>query len=160
MKPLEILKNLKYQEQRSKYPSVPEFAINVKKFEDKTANGLTKCVIEFLNLSGHFAERVNTMGRVIDSRKTYTDTVGFKKTIGSIKYIPSTGTLGSADIHSEINVNINGQKVPIAVKWEVKIGKDRQSEDQKVYESKVGYYFIIKSFDDFYEKYLEFTNKF
>jgi hypothetical protein len=55
---------------------------------------------------------------------------------------------------------INSNLIPIAVKWEVKINKDRQSEDQKNYESKVTNYFIIKSFDDFYSKYIEFISKY
>jgi hypothetical protein len=100
------------------------------------------------------------MGRMVDGRKQVTDVIGRTKTIGTAKYIPTTGTKGSADIHSEINVIINSQKIPIAVKWEVKINKDRQSEDQKKYESKVGNYFIVKSFDDFHEKYQQFLIKY
>ena len=76
---------------KNKFPNVPLFAIPVPKFSDKTANGLTKCIIEFLTLSGHFAERVNSMGRMLDKRETYTDVLGQKKTVGSMKYIPSTG---------------------------------------------------------------------
>jgi len=100
------------------------------------------------------------MGRPIDNRKQVTDVIGRTKTIGSMTWGKSTATKGSADVHSEINVTINGQKIPIAVKWEIKIGRDRQSNDQKKYESKVGNYFIIKSFDDFYSKYLEFMSKY
>ena len=160
MKALERLKELKIKDSRDKYPSVPDYAVPVPKYSDNSANGLTTCIKDFLNLSGHHAERINTMGRMIDNRKQVTDAIGRKRTIGSMKYIPTTGTKGSADIHSEINVMINGQKIPVAVKWEVKIGKDRQSKDQKEYESKVGNYFIVKSFDDFYEKYCEFINQF
>jgi hypothetical protein len=160
MKSLQILKDLKIKQHKERYPSMPDHAIPQPKYSDKTANGLTRCIIDYLTLSGHFAERVNSMGRMIDGRKTYTDVIGQKKTIGSMKYIPSTGHVGTADIHSEINVNINGNKIPIAVKWEVKIGKDRQSEYQKTYESKVGNYFIVKTFDDFYQKYLDFINKY
>jgi hypothetical protein len=142
------------------YPNVPKYAISAPKYEDKTANGLTKCIIEFLMLSCHFAERVNTMGTARDNRKVVTDVIGRKKTIGSIVWTKTNAVKGSADIHSEINVIINGQKIPISVKWEIKIGKDRQSNDQKNYESKVGNYFIIKTFDDFYLKYNEFISKY
>jgi hypothetical protein len=160
MKAMDILKQLKQAEQRAQYPNVPDHGLKPVKYEDKTANGLTACVISFLKLSGHQAERVNTMGRMIDNRKQVTDVIGRTKTIGTAKYIPTTGTKGSADIHSEINVIINSDKIPIAVKWEVKINKDRQSEDQKKYESEVGNYFIIKSFDDFYTKYQQFLSKY
>jgi len=160
MKPLDILRELKLNASIKDHPNVPRYAISLPKYTDTTANGLTKCVIEFLMLSGHFAERVNTMGTARDNRKVVTDVLGRKKTIGSIVWTKTNAVKGSADVHSEINVNINGQKIPISVKWEIKIGKDRQSQDQKNYESKVTNYFIIKSFDDFYKKYTEFINRY
>lgn len=160
MKSIEILKQLKQEEQRRKYPSVPEYALGTPKYSDKTANGLTRCVVDFLILSGHFAERINTTGIPRDNRKQVTDVLGRTKMIGSIEWTRGTGTKGSADVHSEINVTINSQKIPIAVKWEIKIKKDRQSQDQKYYESKVGNYFIVKTFDDFYQKYCDFIAKY
>jgi hypothetical protein len=160
MKPIDHLRQLKLAKTRELYPNVPEIALPKTEYNDKSANGLTKCVKDFLVFSGHHAERINTMGTPRDQRKTVTDVIGRRKTIGSIVWTKGTGTKGSADIHSEINVTINGQRIPISVKWEVKIGKDRQSKDQKEYESKVGNYFIVKSFDDFYEKYTEFLSKY
>ena len=149
MTPLDLLKQLKQAEQRKLYPNVPEYAMKPIKYEDKTANGLTRCVIEFLNLSGHMAERSSNEGRVIDNRKTYTDMVGFTKTIGTVKRIPSSGTKGTSDIKA----TIGGRMVAI----EVKIGKDRQSEAQKQYQERVekagGIYWIVKSFEDFHQKY-------
>jgi hypothetical protein len=149
MTPIDLLKQLKQAEQRKLYPNVPEYAMKPIKYEDKTANGLTRCVIEFLNLSGHMAERSSNEGRVIDNRKTYTDMVGFTKTIGTVKRIPSSGTKGTSDIKA----TIGGRMVAI----EVKIGKDRQSEAQKQYQERVekagGIYWIVKSFEDFHQKY-------
>ena len=130
---------------KAKYPTFPQHAIPVPKYNDKTANGLTKCIIDFVNFSGGQAERINTMGRMIDNTKTVTDVLGNKKLIGSKKYIPSTGTKGSADI----SATIKGRSVKI----EVKIGKDRQSEYQKQYEHHItqagGVYVIAKDFDGF-----------
>ena len=160
MKPLEHLRQLKLAKTKAMYPNVPDIALPKTEYNEKSANGLTTCIKDFLIFSGHHAERINTMGTPRDQRKTVTDVIGRRKTIGSIVWTKGTGTKGSADIHSEINVTINGQRIPIAVKWEVKIGKDRQSKDQKEYESKVGNYFIVKSFDDFYEKYTEFLSKY
>lgn len=153
MKPLQILKQLKLAEFVAKYPSVPPHAIpRPSKFNDKTANGLTNCILEFLRLNGWQAERINTTGRVIDNRKTYTDVIGRKVTIGSTKYIPTTGTKGSADI----SATIKGRSVKI----EIKIGADRQSEDQKEYQKDVersgGVYILAKTFDDFYYWYQDF----
>ena len=121
------------------------------KFSGKTANGLTKAIIKFIQLSGGQAERISTTGRMIDQRKTYTDVVGVRRTIGSTKWIPSTSTKGSADI----SATINGKSVKI----EVKIGRDRQSEAQKKYQSDIeragGIYYLAKDFESFYQWYNE-----
>lgn len=149
MKPIDILKELHLKNQELKYPTFPKEYLNPYKFKPNSTNGLTKCVVDFLNLSGHFAERTNTMGRVIDNRKTYTDVIGRKVTIGSTQYIPSTGTLGSSDIKAVIN----GKSVAIEIKWQ----KDKQSNAQKEYqerfESSGGIYIIVKDFDSFYQWY-------
>ena len=149
MTPLQTLKQLKQEEQRKLYPNVPEHGMKPVKYEDKTANGLTKCILDFLNLSGHFAERINTMGRIIDGRKQVTDIIGRTKTIGTAKYIPTTGTKGSSDI----SATINGKSVKI----EVKIGSDRQSKYQIEYQERTersgGIYLIAKDFESFYNDY-------
>jgi hypothetical protein len=152
MKPLDRLKHLKQEAMLESYSNVPKYAISAPKYEDKTANGLTKCIIEFLQLSNHQAERINTMGRPIDNRKQVTDVIGRTKTIGSMTWGKSTATKGSADI----SATIQGRSVKI----EVKIGADRQSEDQKVYQANIeksgGKYWIAKNFDDFIKKYDDF----
>jgi hypothetical protein len=152
MKPLEILKQLKLNHIRKEYPSLPEHAIKQPKYSDNSANGLTACIIDFLQLSGHQAERINTMGRPIDKRKQVTDVIGRTKTIGSMTWGKSTATKGSADI----SATIFGRSVKI----EVKYGQDKQSEYQKQYqkaiESSGGIYWIAKTFDQFYEMYLQY----
>jgi hypothetical protein len=152
MKPLDRLKHLKQEAMLESYPNVPKYALSAPKYEDKTANGLTKCIIEFLQLSNHQAERINTMGRPIDNRKQVTDVIGRTKTIGSMTWGKSTATKGSADI----SATIQGRSVKI----EVKIGADRQSEDQKLYQANIeksgGKYWIAKNFDDFIKKYDDF----
>lgn len=154
MKPLEILKQLKQKSLKDQYPSVPDHALPRPKYSDNSANALTKCIIDFLNLSGHLAERHSNEGRVIDNRKTYTDVVGRTKTIGSIKRIYSSNLNGTSDIKA----TIKGKMIAI----EIKFGKDRQSEAQKEYQKRVesagGEYWIAKTFDQFYEMYLEYLN--
>jgi len=153
MKALQILKDLKIKQNKERYPSMPDYAIPQPKYNDKTANGLTKAIIEYLTLLGWQAERINTMGRVIDNRKTITDVLGQRKTIGSTTYIPTTGTKGSADI----SATIYGRSVKIEVKM-----KDRQSEDQKMYQEMIeksgGQYWLVRSFDEFYERLNNFTS--
>jgi hypothetical protein len=154
MKPLDRLKHLKQESMLEAYPNVPKYALSAPKYEDKTANGLTKCIIEFLQLSNHQAERINTMGRPIDNRKQVTDVIGRTKTIGSMTWGKSTATKGSADI----SATIQGRSVKI----EVKIGADRQSQDQKIYQENIeksgGQYWIAKNFDDFIKKYDDFLD--
>lgn len=154
---IKILKQLALEENRRKHPNFPDSYRPIRAYSDKTANGLTECIEHFLNFSGHQAERISSSGRYIDNSQTYTDVVGFKRKIGSGKWIPGNTTKGTADISSTISVSFAGKKIPLSVKWEVKIGKDRQSKDQKRYEESIkranGYYFIVKNFDDFYEKY-------
>jgi hypothetical protein len=149
MKALDILKNLKIEEHKKKFPSMPEYAIPKPKYSDATANGLTKCIIDFVNMKGYLAERTNTMGRVIDGRKTYTDAIGQTKTIGSMKYIPSTGMVGSSDI----KVYINGKIIAVEVKM-----KDKQSDAQKQYQLRIeqagGQYWIVRNFEEFYNNYI------
>lgn len=152
MEPLEILKQLKLKQLKQDYPSVPDHAIKQPKYSDGSANGLTNCIVDFLNLSGHLAERHSNEGRVIDGRKTYTDVIGQTKTIGSIKRIYSSNVNGTSDIKA----TIAGKMIAI----EVKYGNDRQSEAQKRYEERVknagGDYIIVKDFEDFYNWYCQY----
>lgn len=139
------LHELYLAESRRKYPNLPDHCRSVKMPSDTTANGLTRLIIDWINMSGYHAERINTMGRVIDKRKNVTDVVGRTKTIGSMTYIPTSGQRGSADISATI--------AGISIKVEVKIGKDRQSSHQKVYQQQIersgGVYIIVRSMEDF-----------
>ena len=148
-KAIDILKELYLTANKKKYPSIPDFARCTPKYTDKTANGLTKCIIDFINLSSGQAERINNTGRQIDNRKIVNDILGSTRTIGSVKWIKGTGTNGTSDI----SATIHGK----SVKVEVKIGADKQSPAQKEYQKKIedagGIYFIAKNFNSFYEWY-------
>jgi hypothetical protein len=150
-KAIHLLKNLFIIDSKKKYPSVPDFGRVAPAYNDKTANGLTKCIIDFLRFTGNQSERVNCIGRVIDSRKTYTDVIGLSRTIGRVQYIPTTGQKGTADISATIK--------GLSVKIEIKIGKDRQSDHQKQYQESIeasgGIYFIARNFQQFYDWYCE-----
>lgn len=125
------------------------------KFEDRTANGLTKCVIAWINLNGGQAERISSTGRYIDDSKIVTDVLGNRKKIGTGKYIPGNGTKGTADI----SATIYGRSVKI----EIKIN-DKQSDVQKKYQESIekagGIYAIVRNFDEFMELYNELTKQF
>jgi hypothetical protein len=127
------LKESWLSDNRLRFPNVPEHGRACPRFNDKTANGLTRCIITFLRLNGHQAERVNTMGRQIKAKS------------GKMIYIPTTGSKGSADISATIN--------GLSVKLEVKVGRDRQSERQQRYQEQImnagGIYHVATDFQSF-----------
>jgi hypothetical protein len=148
------LKNLFIENAMKKHPNYPVDYIATPKYLDTTANGLTRCITDFLMFSEHQAERISNTGRYIDNTEIVTNVLGHQRTIGSGQYIKGTGTNGTADI----SATIKGRSVKI----EVKIGKDRQSEAQKQYEQSVidagGQYWIAKDFDSFYFHYESFLD--
>ena len=160
-KNMKQLSDLEHERACLRSPSMPKDYVPRHKYIETTANGLTRCIVDWINFNGGQAERINTTGRMIDKTKVVSDTLGQKRMIGSVEWQKGTGTKGSADISSTIRMNINGRTIGASVKWEIKIGKDRMSEHQKKYQLEIegadGYYFVVKSFDDFMEKYIELT---
>ena len=154
MKAMKQLSELEYKNRYADKPNFPEYAKHKRKYSDKTANGLTRCIVDFLNLSGHFAERISTTGRPLDKRKTVTDVIGRTRQIGQLTWIPGTSTRGSADI----SATVNGLSIKIEVKK-----RDSQSDHQKIYQQKIeragGLYWICRNFDDFIEKYNNLLKK-
>ncbi len=149
MTPLQHLKELHLRENRNKYPSFPECARVAPAYNDRDANSLTKCIIDFLKLKGWQAERISVTGRYIDNTRIVTDVTGRQRRIGSGQWIKGSMQKGSADIAAVIKGK--------AVKIEVKIGRDRQSKAQKFYQQQVeaagGLYFIASGFDQFFTWY-------
>lgn len=136
---------------RTKLP--PDYVVRTK-YNDSTANGLTKCVIDYINLSGGQAERISNTGRYIDESRIVTDVLGNRKKIGTGKYIKGTGTNGTADI----SATYKGKSIKIEIKM-----KDKQSEAQKEYQQSIeragGVYFICHNFDEFLDKFNTFANQ-
>jgi F0F1-type ATP synthase alpha subunit len=134
---------------RTKMPT--EYVVRTK-YTDATANGLTKCVIDYINFSGGQAERISNTGRYIDESRIVTDVLGNRKKIGSGKYIKGTGTNGTADI----SATFKGKSIKIEIKM-----KDKQSEAQKEYQQAIeragGIYFICHTFDEFLDKFNTFV---
>lgn len=105
----------------------------------QTSNGLTMAIINFLNWSGHNADRTGTQGRMI-------------KVNGQYKRISSANRKGTSDI----SATIHGR----AVKLEIKSGKDTPSPDQLKEQSREraagGVYEFIHSFDEFFDWYFTY----
>lgn len=146
---LKELKLLHYKFSKEKYPEFPEYALPKYQYNDRTTNGLTRCIIDFLKFSGWQAERVSTTGRWIQDK----DEHGWRKPTG--KWIHGSGTRGSADI----SATIAGRSVKI----EIKRGRDKQSEVQKKYEQQIidagGEYWLIYSYGEFRERYSDFCER-
>jgi hypothetical protein len=144
----ERLDALKLANDIERHPSFPEAYFVKKKWDDKTANGLTKAITSFIQFNGYQAERINTMGVARENKRTDGKVIGVTWTKG-------TTTAGSADI----SATIRGRSVKI----EVKVGKDRQSEAQKRYQESIeragGVYIIARDFDSFVEWFDEFVKQ-
>lgn len=129
------LQNLALEALKTKYPNFPYPP--KQKYTDKTANGLTKCIIDYVTLKGFQAERINSTGRQIKTGNAY-------------KWIKNSGTNGTADI----SATIHGRSVKIEVKCKA-TGDTRQSQEQKDYQAKIetagGIYVIAYTFAQFYE---------
>jgi len=148
---IQELKKLALYDIMQRFPENPYPESLVPKLSDKKANGLTRCVIRFLQLKGHQAERIAVMGKLADNRESYIDVLGRYRVRGSTKWIPGQMTKGSADIHA----TINGKSVKI----EIKVGRDKIRPDQVKYKQQIeqagGIYFIATSFEQFYSWYNE-----
>jgi len=147
------LKSLEMEQLRSKYPSMRPELIPLTDWKDTSANGLTKCIIFWINALGGQAERISSQGQYREGKKIQVGTgeIQYQKQLPG-KWTPGQSTKGTADI----SATIRGRSVKI----EVKFGRDVQSNVQKRYQESIekaaGTYIIAKTFDDFvlwYEKF-------
>lgn len=102
--------------------------------EDKTANGLTKCIIDFIiHIKNSQAERINSTG------------IPYQDSEGNVQWKKGVSESGTSDIHA----TIKGKSVKI----EIKIGLDKQSPAQIQYQKSIekagGIYYIAKDFTSF-----------
>ena len=131
---IKLLKDAVKSRKQAQYPNVPEYAITIPKYESRTANGLSRCIIDFINSqNGCHAERISNEG------------VMRKDENGRAFRATSSMQNGTADI----SATIYGRSVKI----EIKINKDVQSKAQKDYQCQIenarGYYVIAKDFASF-----------
>lgn len=122
-----MMRKLKLENIKASTPNAFEasggYDMIIDAYTDKTTNGLTRAILDFLNFSGHWASRVNTQGQarvqkiprysLISGKVEYTDKVTWTK---------STTRKGTPDI----SAIVHGR----AVKIEIKVGADTMREDQ------------------------------
>lgn len=142
---LKELEKLYFKDRQEKHPNVPEYAVKRPQYNDKTANGLTRCIIDYVRFIGGQAERISVMGKKVVTEHTYQDPLGNKRKVSGERWIKGNMQPGSADI----STTIKGR----SVKVEVKIGRDRQSKEQRLYQQQIekagGVYIIAKDFEGF-----------
>ena len=131
---IKLLKDAVKARKQAQYPNIPQDYIPCHNYEGNTANGLTRCVLDYINSQEQCqAERISNEGvmRKDENGKSFRAT--------------SSMTNGTADIHATI--------VGRSVKIEIKIGRDVQSEAQKQYQQDIenakGYYVIVRNFEQF-----------
>lgn len=144
---LKDLSNLKYQYDIKKSPSVPEYAVPRYTFTDKTANGLTKAIKTFCDIKGIFCQRTGNEGR-------YRPGQSVVDAIGRTRIMKGTWLPGLNNGQADVTLLLDGRYVAV----EIKIGKDRQSQDQKDFEKSIkssgGHYWIVRTWQEFYEKFM------
>ena len=131
---IRLLKDAVKARKQAQYPNIPQDYLTCHNYEGKTANGLTRCVIDYINSQEDcHAERISNEGVM----RTDKNGKSFRAT--------SSMTNGTADIHATI--------VGRSVKFEIKIGRDVQSAEQKQYQQDIenakGYYLIVRNFEEF-----------
>ena len=124
---------------RRLHPNLPESAVASANYSDANANGLTKCVVAYITLSGGWASRINTTGQMRPTGKT-------EVSAGRLKWVHGTTKRGTPDVLGVLN----GKQLSI----EIKIGKDRQSpaqiETEKSINASGGHYFCARDFESFF----------
>lgn len=133
---LQHLNALADARKREKYPNAP-YPVRAN-YTDRTANDLTGCIVDFVNLSGHFASRLASTGQYRDDLK---------------KWIPSQQRAGMPDVL----ILLQGG---VYVGCEVKIN-DRlstvQVETHKALAAVGAIVIVVRNFQQFYDFYTEFT---
>lgn len=150
------LKRMMFSEMKAKYPEAYKagggdtWNLNIP--SEKTANGLTRLIMRFLKLKGHYANRVNTQGQMRGAKISRYEAYTNKAVYGNeARWVKGQTTRGTPDI----DAIIYGRAVQI----EVKIGKDKMSEHQieqkYLIEEAGGLYFVARDMQSFYDWYYQ-----
>lgn len=149
------LKQMDFERKKAKYPEMPEHCIPVYPYKQNNANSLTRCIVDYINFTGHFAVRINNGG-------TFRKGKTIKGEYGNVIKMKDTytfnGTRGVADIDAiKTKVIDETKQAAIPVKIEVKFGKDRMSQAQHEMKARIensgGIYLIAKNFEQFCQEW-------
>jgi|GEM_PF-2009530 len=106
----------------------------VKGYSDETANGLTKCICDWITYSGGYSNRISTTGML-------------RKINGEMKWTKGNSNKGAADIR----ILINGISADVEVKVGRDVASDKQKREQQSIEMAGGHYFIARDMPSFIE---------
>ncbi len=138
MNALQHLNTLADTRKAQRSPNFPPKYIPRSRYSDKDANGLTKCVVDYLTLSGHFATRLASTGTYRADLQTF---------------VSSQQRAGLPDVLAVVNGR--------ALFVEVKAGKDRLSETQKqthtALEQAGASVYIARDFQGFHDWFTDLT---
>src|SRR5690242_6156339 len=92
-----------------KYQAAKDFGVPLPKpYTDKTTNGLTTCVFDWLKFNGHYVNRLNSQGHARIEKIPLAN----GKVLEKVRYTHGSTNKGTADIDSIIN----GKPVKIEIK--------------------------------------------
>lgn len=132
MNALQHLNLLANQHKAANHPNFPAKYIPQSKYRDHDANSLTRCIVDYLNLSGYFCTRLASTG-------TYRADLQ--------KFVHSQQRTGLPDVFGVVE----GRAVFI----EVRVGNDRLSDVQKQTITQLkqagAWVYVAATFQDFYD---------
>jgi len=157
---LKQLYSMKWQDNCRKHPNTETRLIATPKpYDIKKTSHLEKAIVDWITLSGYKAERVHVQGRQLTPEKvTYNVITGKRQTIDKAKFIPGTGTNGSADISCTCR-DKSGAVMSLRIEVKNQYTNDRIRPNQVKYkqehEAAGGTYWIVRSITDFVELWNE-----
>jgi hypothetical protein len=130
--------------------------MKLKPWNDKTTNGLTKAIIDWITYSGGYANRINTQGQArVKKIPRYSIFSGKIEYTDKVQYTKGSTNKGTPDI----DAIIDGRPVKI----EVKAGKDRIRDEQTTQGNRItaagGIYFIAQDMIQFVRWYRKTFNQ-
>ncbi|SHF89626.1 hypothetical protein SAMN05443549_101741 [Flavobacterium fluvii] len=151
---VKILERLALEKLKERYPNNPYYPKPT--YTDSTSNKLIKCVVDYIGFNGFQVEKINSKGFFIDKRKTSTDVLGNKRTIGSVQFIKTN----HKNKFYNISTTIKGQNIKILIKSSPIVSKNQDKGSVgsiKQIESAEGLFLIVENFSQFFQWLNEFT---
>ena len=148
------LRALKLADMEKRFPSAflasGGYNQRIKPYSDTTSNGLTRCILDFLNFSGHWAVRVNVQGQARVQRiPKFNILSGQVEQHEKVQWTKSMTKRGVPDI----DAIIEGKPVKIEVKIKGDRIRDEQTEQGQRIEAAGGLYFVARNMPLFLDWY-------